>query len=155
MNKNPGQVLQTKILIVTAVFALISYLLAAPLTGLGISPAIYAAIAVVLCGAALTIVVTMSLPTSQRRNNVKTLYVGNLPYRANEATVKTLFSAHGQVYTVRLMKDRQTGKRKGYGFVEVAAADAEKAIEALNESEFQQRTLKVREARERKQDMLL
>lgn len=81
--------------------------------------------------------------------DIKTLYVGNLPYRANEAAVRTLFSAHGAVHSVRLMKDKHTGKRRGFGFVEMAAADIAVAISALNDSEFQQRTLKVREAKER------
>ncbi|NMP33511.1 RNA-binding protein [Thalassotalea sp. M1531] len=87
--------------------------------------------------------------TSSNNNEVKTLYVGNLPYRANEAAVRTLFSTHGVVHSVRLMKDKHTGKRRGFGFVEMAAADSESAISALNDSEFQQRTLKVREAKER------
>ncbi|MFD2167262.1 RNA recognition motif domain-containing protein [Thalassotalea euphylliae] len=80
---------------------------------------------------------------------VKTLYVGNLPYRANEAAVRTLFATHGVVHSVRLMKDKHTGKRRGFGFVEMAAADSDAAISALNDTEFQQRTLKVREAKER------
>ena len=80
---------------------------------------------------------------------VKTLYVGNLPYRANEMAIRELFSAHGTVHSVRLMKDKHTGKRRGFGFVEISAADADTAIDALNDEEFQQRTLKVREAKER------
>jgi len=47
------------------------------------------------------------------------------------------------------MKDKHTGKRRGFGFVEMAANDIDKAISALNDTEFQQRTLKVREAKER------
>ena len=80
---------------------------------------------------------------------MKTLYVGNLPYRANEAAVRELFSNYGNVESVRLMKDKHTGKRRGFGFVEMAANDLDKAIAALNDAEFQQRTLKVREAKER------
>lgn len=80
---------------------------------------------------------------------IKTLYVGNLPYRANEAVVRSLFAEYGQVHSVRLMKDKHTGKRRGFGFVEISENDAEKAISALNDTEFQQRTLKVREAKER------
>ncbi|WP_237467813.1 RNA recognition motif domain-containing protein [Vibrio stylophorae] len=74
----------------------------------------------------------------------KTIYVGNLPYRANENDVKNLFSLHGEVFAVRLMKDKRTGKRRGFGFVVMAAADAENAIAALSNSEYGQRTLKVR-----------
>jgi len=72
-----------------------------------------------------------------------------IPYRANEASVRELFSSVGQVHSVRLMKDKHTGKRRGFGFVEMAASDSDKAVEALNDTEFQQRTLKVREAKER------
>ena len=81
--------------------------------------------------------------------NVKTLYVGNLPYKANETTVKELFSEHAKVHSVRLMKDKHTGKRRGFGFVEISAEAMDETITALNDSEFQQRTLKVREAKER------
>ncbi|GGB54700.1 RNA-binding protein [Oceanisphaera marina] len=81
-----------------------------------------------------------------------TLYVGNLPYRANEASVRALFEGFGQVLSVRLMKDKHTGKRRGFGFVEMPSDAAMAAQQALNDSEFQQRTLKVREANERKDD---
>ncbi|MEI6896289.1 MAG: RNA-binding protein [Psychromonas sp.] len=78
-----------------------------------------------------------------------TLYVGNLPYRANEVAIRTLFAEQGKVISVRLMKDKHTGKRRGFGFVEMPDDDAQKAINALNEQEFQDRSLKVREANER------
>ena len=78
-----------------------------------------------------------------------TLYVGNLPYRANEEAVRELFQQSGSVVNVRLMKDRQTGRRRGFGFVEVSAKDANKMIQKLNDFEFEGRTLKVREAKER------
>lgn len=80
---------------------------------------------------------------------LQTLYVGNLPYKVNEGTVKELFSSYGSVHSVRLMKDRQTGKRKGFGFVEMDKRSARSAIKALNDTEFQQRTLKVREAKDK------
>ena len=79
-----------------------------------------------------------------------TLYVGNLPYRANEIAVRKLFAEQGQVLSVRLMKDKATGKRRGFGFVEMPVADAAKAIAALNDKEYQQRTLKVREANDKR-----
>lgn len=82
---------------------------------------------------------------------VKTIYVGNLPYRANEAAIRKLFSDHGLVLSVRLVKDRETGKRRGYGFVEMPSEQALAAIEVLNEAEYLQRTLKVREANEKKE----
>ncbi|MDX2368077.1 MAG: RNA-binding protein [Colwellia sp.] len=90
-----------------------------------------------------------SVPVPESSEDVKTLYVGNLPYRANETAIRELFSNHGTVQSVRLMKDKHTGKRRGFGFVEMATSDIDKAISALNDTEFQQRTLKVREAKER------
>ncbi|GAA0359262.1 RNA-binding protein [Bowmanella denitrificans] len=81
----------------------------------------------------------------------KTLYVGNLPYRASEQDVKAHFSSHGTVVSVRLMKDRRTGKRKGYGFVEMQG-DAELIVSTLNDTEFQDRTLKVRMAKDKQDD---
>jgi RNA recognition motif-containing protein len=90
-----------------------------------------------------------AIETSASDEDVRTLYVGNLPYRANETAVRELFSEHGSVHSVRLMKDKHTGKRRGFGFVEMAADDLDKAIASLNDTEFQQRTLKVREAKDR------
>lgn len=83
------------------------------------------------------------------KSSTTTLYVGNLPYRANEESVSEHFAQHGEVESVRLMKDRRTGKRKGYGFVEVDSKSADKIIKHLNDSEFQERTLKVRLAKEK------
>ncbi|MBV7263523.1 RNA-binding protein [Photobacterium sp. WH24] len=82
----------------------------------------------------------------------KTLYVGNLPYRANESEVKDLFSEYGEVFAVRLMKDKRTGKRRGFGFVVMSSKDADYAVSKLNEKEFGQRTLKVREANDPKNE---
>ncbi|MCE2597350.1 RNA-binding protein [Motilimonas cestriensis] len=106
------------------------------------------AIGIAVGGLAVTFLPSKTSSTEESFTT-KTLYVGNLPYRANEASVRQLFSEHGRVVSVRLMKDKQTGKRRGFGFVEMPDSDADAAIEALNEKEFQQRTLKVREANER------
>ncbi|TLU59952.1 RNA-binding protein [Thalassotalea litorea] len=100
-------------------------------------------------GALIAPLIANLLVNESKETPIKTLYVGNLPYRANEAAVRSLFASHGEVHSVRLMKDKQTGKRRGFGFVEMSAADADGAIESLNDTEFQQRTLKVREAKER------
>lgn len=98
---------------------------------------------------------TFSTATSEETNEandteLQTLYVGNLPYKAGEQEVMSLFSEYGQVDAVRLMKDKRTGKRRGFGFVVVAQRDAEAIITALNEKEYLQRTLKVRVANEPK-----
>ena len=97
----------------------------------------------------ITIKLTTSSSSISAAVETTTLYVGNLPYRANETSVRTLFAEHGQVLSVRLMKDKHTGKRRGFGFVEMPEADAKQAIQSLNDAEYQQRTLKVREANER------
>jgi RNA recognition motif-containing protein len=82
--------------------------------------------------------------------STQTLYVGNLPYKANEAHVRELFSKHGEVFAVRLMKDKRTGKRRGFGFVVIAASDVKSTIKALNDQDYMQRTLKVRVANDPK-----
>ncbi|EIU6793927.1 RNA-binding protein [Vibrio parahaemolyticus] len=93
---------------------------------------------------------TPSIQPTESDPSTKTLYVGNLPYKANESHVHDLFAEYGQVFAVRLMKDKRTGKRRGFGFVVMAAADAEPAIAKLNEREYMERTLKVRIANDPK-----
>ncbi|MGR5423048.1 RNA recognition motif domain-containing protein [Vibrio campbellii] len=93
---------------------------------------------------------TPVIQPSNTEPSTKTLYVGNLPYKANESHVRDLFAQYGQVYAVRLMKDKRTGKRRGFGFVVMAAEDAEPAIAKLNEKEYMERTLKVRIANDPK-----
>jgi len=111
------------------------------------------AIGAMLSGFAIQIAYTSKRSSSSNTTDddfaTTTLYVGNLPYRANEMAIRTLFSEQGKVISVRLMKDKHTGKRRGFGFVEMPESDAARAIEALNEQEFQERSLKVREANER------
>jgi RNA recognition motif-containing protein len=76
------------------------------------------------------------------------LYVGNLPYNTSEDDLKELFGSHGTVTSVSLINDRETGRSKGFGFVEFENDDdAKKAIEALNGSDFSGRALVVNEAR--------
>ena len=77
------------------------------------------------------------------------LYVGNLPYSATDASVRTAFSAHGTVETVSLITDRDTGRPRGFGFVEMSRADASRAIQNLNGKELGGRPLRVNEAQER------
>ncbi|MCC5854287.1 MAG: RNA-binding protein [Idiomarina sp.] len=78
--------------------------------------------------------------------NAKTLYVGNLPFKTDESAVEELFGRYGQVQAVRLVKDRRTGRKKGYGFVEMDDVGADVALAKLNDSDFEGRTLKVRAA---------
>lgn len=77
------------------------------------------------------------------------LYVGNLPFSANEDTVRSMFAEHGAVETLSLVNDRETGRPRGFGFVEMAPADAAKAMSALDGRDFGGRPLKVNEATDR------
>ena len=130
--------------IVAVTFAVIAYILS---TIIGSSPEITAIL--VLVSTFIVPLIGSSTTAESADEEVKTLYVGNLPYRANESSIRELFSEHGQVHSVRLMKDKHTGKRRGFGFVEMSADAADAAVSSLNDTEFQQRTLKVREAKER------
>jgi len=137
--------------VIAAIFAIIAFFV---FSSISATPVIIAAFVFVSAFVAPLISnsTDKSKPSSSTNNSnddLKTLYVGNLPYRANETAVRELFANYGDVESVRLMKDKHTGKRRGFGFVEMAANDLDKAITALNDSEFQQRTLKVREAKER------
>jgi len=78
----------------------------------------------------------------------KKLYVGSLPFSATEESLRDLFSSIGEVESVSVITDRDTGRSKGFGFVEMSSAeDAKKAIEELNGKTFMERALVVNEAR--------
>ncbi|MDJ0890549.1 MAG: RNA-binding protein [Gammaproteobacteria bacterium] len=77
---------------------------------------------------------------------MKSIYVGNLPFSATETELRDLFAAHGTVESVRLMTDRDTGRPRGFGFVEMADGDAARAIQALNGVDFGGRSLRINEA---------
>lgn len=80
----------------------------------------------------------------------KRIYVGNLNFRATEHEVRELFEEYGEVESVNLITDRETGRPRGFGFVEMADDDeADEAIEALDGADHQGRNLKVNEARPR------
>ncbi|MGO2167348.1 RNA recognition motif domain-containing protein [Pseudoalteromonas sp.] len=119
------------------------------LSSLQLDPALLFAVGLLIGG--LIIAAMPSSGVEEAEVKTKTLYVGNLPYRANEGVVRALFEEQGKVFNVRLLKDKNTGKRRGFGFVEMAEADADSAIAKLNDSEFQQRTLKVREAKQKQE----
>ena len=144
----------------TLALAIIVYLVLMLTPDIALSASVLVTVGVVLGGVLVPILVEVkgasiasTGSTAAAKTNydgeTATLYVGNLPYRANEDAVRELFQKFGVVVNVRLMKDRQTGRRRGFGFVEVAAKDANKMIQKLNDFAFQERTLKVREAKER------
>jgi RNA recognition motif-containing protein len=77
------------------------------------------------------------------------LYVGNLPFTATEESVRDLFAPHGTVEKISLISDRDTGRPRGFGFVEMSNSDASRAMQALNGKELDGRALKINEAQER------
>ena len=78
------------------------------------------------------------------------IYVGNLSYDTTDASLRAAFEAHGEVSSAQVIMDRDTGRPRGFGFVEMPSGDeARAAIEALNGTELDSRTLNVNEARPR------
>jgi len=78
-----------------------------------------------------------------------TLYVGNLPFSATEAEIRGLFEQHGKVDSVKIINDRETGKPRGFAFVDMSTSEAQAAIQKLNGFQMNGRPLRVNEARER------
>ena len=82
--------------------------------------------------------------------NSNKLYVGGLPYATTNADLEELFSEHGTVESAKVITDRETGRSKGFGFVEMGSqGEAEAAMEKLNNSDLEGRTLVVNEAKPR------
>ncbi|MGJ8682834.1 RNA recognition motif domain-containing protein [Paraglaciecola sp.] len=139
-------------IIVTVILAVLVFVLT-PLIAAEAPNHLTAVAGVVLGGLLAPVLLSLFGSTQSSTNSstqeFSTLYVGNLPYRANEQAVQEHFEQQGTVNSVRLMKDRRTGKRKGYGFVEMDTKGANKAIKNLNDSSFQERTLKVRLAKDK------
>jgi RNA recognition motif-containing protein len=80
---------------------------------------------------------------------MKKIYVGNLPFSATESQVKELFGQHGNVQSVSLINDRETGRPRGFGFVEIEDSGLDKALKALDGYEMDGRALKVNEAQDK------
>ena len=80
------------------------------------------------------------------------LFVGNLPFSATEESVRALFSPHGTIESLALINDRETGRPRGFGFIEMSSADAAQAMQALNGKNFEGRDLKVNEAQARERN---
>ena len=81
---------------------------------------------------------------------MKKIYVGNLPFSATEDEVTALFSQHGTVHSVALINDRETGRPRGFGFVEIDDEALQPAIDALDGYEMGGRPLRVNEAQDRR-----
>ena len=80
------------------------------------------------------------------------LYVGNLPWSTGEAELEEMFSAIGAVSSANVITDRDTGRSRGFGFVEMSNDDAKRAIEELNGTEVDGRAIRVNEAEEKRRD---
>ncbi len=80
------------------------------------------------------------------------IYVGNLSYRMSDSELEAVFAKFGEVKSAKIIMDRETGRSKGFGFVEMETATAgNEAIEALNDSDCEGRSLRVNEARPREE----
>ncbi|MCU7815582.1 MAG: RNA-binding protein [Candidatus Thiodiazotropha sp. (ex Rostrolucina anterorostrata)] len=77
------------------------------------------------------------------------LYVGNLPWTATEEDIRELFTDVGEVHSANLIMDRETHRSRGFAFVEMSQADAERAISQLNGKDFQGRDLRINEAQDK------
>ena len=80
---------------------------------------------------------------------MKKIYVGNLPWSAGEPEVRELFATYGEVHSVAVITDRETGRSRGFGFVEMDDSDAERAINDANGKDMDGRPLRVNEAQQR------
>ena len=78
------------------------------------------------------------------------LFVGNLPNSMTEDELTSQFTEYGDIDSLKIIYDRETGRSRGFGFVEMSNADAQKAIDGLNNTEIQGRNISVNEARERR-----
>ena len=79
------------------------------------------------------------------------MYVGNLLWSADQTSLQSLFAPFGEVISARVMSDRETGRSRGFGFVEMASTDAKNAISSLDGTEHDGRKLRVNEAEKRVQ----
>lgn len=78
------------------------------------------------------------------------IYVGNLPYSVTEEKLQQMFQRFGEVQSVKLITDRETGRSRGFGFVEMGNAEADAAIKALNNSDLEGKKLKVNQSNPQK-----
>jgi RNA recognition motif-containing protein len=88
--------------------------------------------------------------TGRATTEPQSIYVANLPWVTTEAELETLFGDHGRVHQTTIITDRRTGRSKGFGFVDMAASEARRAIEALHDTPLRGRNLTVRLAQPRR-----
>jgi hypothetical protein len=146
----PSFSLIIKSAVIAIVLGLVGYFLY-PKLGLDqLTPQRLFSYALIIGGILGGIVVSTSLSFSFASQKVESIFVGNLAFKASAGALRELFEEYGEVHAVRLMTDRATRRPRGYGFVEMDARDAKRAIEGLNGTEFYGRELKVNVANERK-----
>jgi RNA recognition motif-containing protein len=80
---------------------------------------------------------------------MKKIYVGNLPWSSTESQLRDFFASYGEVHSVSIVTDRETGRSRGFGFVEMMDSEADRAIQEANGQQFGGRTLRVSEAQAR------
>jgi RNA recognition motif-containing protein len=80
------------------------------------------------------------------------IYVGNIPFSTTESELRDIFTEYGEVHTVKIITDRETGRSRGFGFVEMSENIARKAIAELNGSEYEGKQLTVNEAKPKNTD---
>lgn len=152
--KTPSASTLVKIVITTAALALIAYLLF-PVLGLtkaAGSFVIGTALGAFLGSLAVSMMGSASAPKMAAAANGETqsVFVGNLAFKASRDDLRELFSKYGTVHSVRIMTDRATRRPRGFGFVEMATSDADRAIKALDGQEFHGRPLRVNQGNERR-----
>jgi RNA recognition motif-containing protein len=81
---------------------------------------------------------------------LKNIFVGNLPFASTEDDLRELFGEYGEVASAKVIRDRDTGRSRGFGFVEMEEADADSAISGLASAELEGRPLRINEAHERR-----
>ena len=82
---------------------------------------------------------------------VKSIYVGNLPFSSTDDSLRDMFEQYGTVHSARVISDRETGRSRGFGFVQMESVEADAAILGANGKEVDGRALKVNEARPREE----
>lgn len=93
---------------------------------------------------------TMYLILLTYLRNFMKLYVGNLPNSLTEEDLTSEFKEYGEIHSLKIITDRETGRSRGFGFIEMSDSDAKKAIQGLNDTDLQGRTINVNEAKERR-----
>ncbi len=150
--KLPAASAYVKALAITAIITLAAYILY-PLFGLeqqDISTFLIGIGAGTLLGAVLS-AITMGTPSpSDETGELKSIFVGNLAFKASQDELRELFTPYGTVHSVRIMSDRVTRRPRGFGFVEMAPRSAARAIKELDGTEFLGRKLRVNEGNERR-----